>query len=417
MKSSPPEEKANLNYIDYYKTSRIKQRTPDGDWNVWLILAGRGWGKTRTGAYDIINYAMRYPNTINAVIAPTTGDLRRVCFEGVSGINQLIPEECMKKGGVKSYNRSLSEITLWNNSKIVGFSAEQPDRLRGSQYHRAWCDELASWRYPDAFDQLMFGLRLGDKPRVVITTTPRPTKLIKDLIKRDTKDVLITRGNTFENQDNLAESALNQYKEMYEGTRLGRQELYAEVLEDVEGALWNFRMFENHRIKKEDVPEMKRIVISIDPAVTHGENSDETGIIVAGRGIDDRFYVLEDASMKASPDKWMRTAIDLFYIYKADRIVAEVNNGGDLVEKLLRTIDRNIAYKKVQASRGKLVRAEPVVALYEQQKVSHVGSLSSLEDQLCTYAGGNKSPDRLDALVWAISELMTGSGNVFWRVN
>ena len=155
MKSSPPEEKANLNYIDYYKTSRIKQRTPDGDWNVWLILAGRGWGKTRTGAYDIINYAMRYPNTINAVIAPTTGDLRRVCFEGVSGINQLIPEECMKKGGVKSYNRSLSEITLWNNSKIVGFSAEQPDRLRGSQYHRAWCDELASWRYPDAFDQLM----------------------------------------------------------------------------------------------------------------------------------------------------------------------------------------------------------------------------------------------------------------------
>jgi predicted phage terminase large subunit-like protein len=417
MKSSEPEEKANLSYIDYYKTSRAKQRTPDGDWNVWLILAGRGWGKTRTGAYDIINYAMRYPKTISAVIAPTTGDLRRVCFEGVSGINQLIPDACMKQGGIKSYNRSLSEITLWNDSKIVGFSAEQPDRLRGSQYHRAWCDELASWRYPDAFDQLMFGLRLGDKPRVVVTTTPRPTKLVKDLIKRNAKDVFITRGSTFENEDNLAESALNQYREMYEGTRLGRQELYAEVLEDVEGALWNHRMFESQRIKKEELPEFKRIVIAVDPAVTHGESSDETGIIVVGKGIDERFYVLEDASMKASPDKWMRTAIDLFYTYKADRIVAEVNNGGDLVEKLLRTIDRNIAYKKVQASRGKLVRAEPVVALYEQQKVSHVGSLSSLEDQLCTYAGGNNSPDRLDALVWGISELMTGSGNVFWRVN
>jgi predicted phage terminase large subunit-like protein len=237
------------------------------------------------------------------------------------------------------------------------------------------------------------------------------------LIKRNSKDVFITRGSTFENEDNLAESALNQYREMYEGTRLGRQELYAEVLEDVEGALWNHRMFESQRIKKEELPEFKRIVIAVDPAVTHGESSDETGIIVVGKGIDERFYVLEDASMKASPDKWMRTAIDLFYTYKADRIVAEVNNGGDLVEKLLRTIDRNIAYKKVQASRGKLVRAEPVVALYEQQKVSHVGSLSSLEDQLCTYAGGNNSPDRLDALVWGISELMTGSGNVFWRVN
>jgi len=417
MKSSSPEEQANRKYIDYYATSRNKQQTPEGDWNVWLILAGRGWGKTRTGAFDIINHAMKYPKTINAVVAPTTGDLRRVCFEGVSGINSLIPEQCLKQGDIKSYNRSLSEITLWNDSKIVGFSAEQPDRLRGSQYHRAWCDELASWRYPEAFDQLMFGLRLGQKPRVVITTTPRPTKIILNLLKRKSNDVHVTSGSTFENEDNLAPSALQQYKELYEGTRLGRQELYAEVLEDIEGALWNYKMFEPHRLKQDEIPELARIVVAIDPAVTSSDNSDETGIIVAGRGIDNRFYVLEDATIKASPDRWMRKAVDLYYLHNADRIVAEVNNGGDLVEKLLRTIDNKIAYKKVQASRGKLVRAEPVVALYEQGKVSHVGSLSSLEDQLCTYAGGNKSPDRLDALVWALTELMSNTGKVYWRVN
>lgn len=417
MKSSETEVAVNKKYIDYYYTSREKQQTPLGDWNVWLILAGRGWGKTRTGASDLINHALKYENTINAVVAPTAGDLRRVCFEGVSGIMELIPQKCLKNNDFSSYNRSTSEVHLFNGSRIVGFSAEQPNRLRGSQFHRAWLDELASWRYEDAFDQLMFGLRLGQKPRAIITTTPRPTKLIQSLLKRSNRDVYVTRGSTYENEDNLAPSALEQYKELYEGTRLGRQELYAEVLDDIEGALWSYSMFENHRIHKEELPEMARVVVALDPAVTSSDNSDETGIIVAGRGIDKRFYVLEDATIKTSPDKWLKKAIDLYYIHQADRIVAETNNGGDLVEKLLRTIDDKIAYKKVQASRGKLVRAEPIVALYEQGRVSHVGSLASLEDQLCTYAGGSNSPDRLDALVWALTELMTSSGNIYWRVS
>ncbi len=403
-------------YNKWIDLARAEQLTPEGNWSTWLILAGRGWGKTTTGAQDICNFALKYPNSQIAVITPTFGDLRRVAFGGISGLLSMIPYECMLKGRGQGYNSASAEIRLANGSKIMGFSSTEPDRLRGVQFHRAWCDEIASWQYPDTYDQLLFGLRLGTNPQVVITTTPRPIKLIKDLIKNN--NTVITRGTTFDNAENLSEQAVQQLKLKYGNTRLGRQELMGEVLEDVEGALWNYSYFENHRLNTlEEVPQLERIIVAIDPAVTSHEESDQTGIIVAGRGIDNRFYVLEDATMKSSPDKWMRKAIDLFYIHNADRIVAEVNNGGDLVEKLLRTIDRNIAYKKVQASRGKLVRAEPIAALYEQGKVSHVGSFTSLEDQLCTYAGGGNSPDRLDALVWALTELSTGSGKVYWRVN
>tara|TARA_Y100001937_G_scaffold98435_1_gene134285 strand:- start:859 stop:2115 length:1257 start_codon:yes stop_codon:yes gene_type:complete len=416
LESQESEQRVVQALTNWSVRGRWKQLTPDKDFNIWLILAGRGWGKTRTGAEDVMQFAVRNPNTITAVIAPTFGDLRRVCFGGVSGLMSIIPDECFKNGDrVEGYSVSRSEINLWNGSKIVGFSATEPNRLRGSQFHRAWCDELASWQYPETFDQLMFGLRLGDRPQCIITTTPRPIKIIKTLLERE--DVYITRGNTFENEDNLATTALESLKERYENTTMGRQELYAEVLTDIEGALWTYSMFERHRITLEELPEMERIVVALDPAVTSSDSSDETGIIVAGRGLDKRFYVLEDATIKTSPDKWLKRAIDLYYIHKADRMVAETNNGGDLVEKLLRTIDDKIAYKKVQASRGKLVRAEPIVALYEQGKVSHVGSLASLEDQLCTYAGGSNSPDRLDALVWALTELMTSSGNIYWRVS
>jgi len=416
LESQESEQRVVQALTNWSVRGRWKQLTPDKDFNIWLILAGRGWGKTRTGAEDVMQFAVRNPNTITAVIAPTFGDLRRVCFGGVSGLMSIIPDECFKNGDrVEGYSVSRSEINLWNGSKIVGFSATEPNRLRGSQFHRAWCDELASWQYPETFDQLMFGLRLGDRPQCIITTTPRPIKIIKTLLERE--DVYITRGNTFENEDNLATTALESLKERYENTTMGRQELYAEVLTDIEGALWTYSMFERHRITLEELPEMERIVVALDPAVTSSDSSDETGIIVAGRGLDKRFYVLEDATIKTSPDKWLKRAIDLYYIHKADRMVAETNNGGDLVEKLLRTIDDKIAYKKVQASRGKLVRAEPIVALYEQGKVSHVGSLASLEDQLCTYAGGSNSPDRLDALVWALTELMNSSGNIYWRVS
>ena len=402
-------------YSEWLQTARNEQVTPRGDWDSWIILAGRGWGKTRTGATDIAIYALSNPEVICAVVTPTFGDIRRVAFGGVSGLLKIIPRECLMEGRGQGYSSTGAEIRLWNGSKILGFSAQDPDRLRGPQFHRAWCDELSSWQYPDTYDQLMFGLRLGKKPQCVITTTPKPTPLIRDLVKRNR--VIITTGSTFDNKDNLAPSALRMLEEKYGGTRLGRQELYAEVLDDFEGALWSNAIIERDRVKQADVPELQRIIVAIDPAVSNTETSDETGIIVAGRGIDNRLYILEDASLKASPDGWMRKAINLFYEYNADKIIAEVNNGGDLVEKLLRTIDRNVPYKAVRASRGKLVRAEPISALYEQRKVSHIGVFAQLEQQLVTYTGEGKSPDRLDALVWGLTELSARTGKAFWRVS
>ena len=406
-------------YNDWLKTARDSQITPTqkqyGDWSVWLILAGRGWGKTHTGAMDTVMYALRNPEVQVAVVVPTFGDIRRVAFGGVSGILKWLPKECLMEGRGRGYNASASEITLYNGSKIMGFSATEPDRLRGPQFHRAWCDEIAAWRYPDTFDQLMFGLRLGTNPQCVITTTPKPNQIIRNLIKRT--GTVVTRGSTFENEANLAPAAIAQLKEKYENTRLGRQELYAEVLDDTEGALWGYNVIDATRIKKDEVPDLQRIIVAVDPAVTSHDESDETGIIVAGRGVDGRYYVLEDASGRMSPDGWGRKAVDCFYNWQADRIVAEVNNGGDLVERLIRSIDNSVPYTPVNASRGKLTRAEPIAALYEQKKVSHAGVFAEVEDQMTTYTGGSaKSPDRLDALVWALTELSQSSGTAFWRV-
>ena len=416
MTSLPKQGHVNTGtlYIEWQGIARDSQLTPHGDWNIWLIMTGRGWGKTRTGAMDALLYALRNPEVRVAVVTPTFGDLRRVAFEGVSGILKQIPSGCLMAGRGQGYNSSASEIRLFNGSVISGFAATEPERLRGPQFHRAWCDELAAWRYPEAFDQLMFGLRLGKNPKCVITTTPKPSKLIKSMVARD--DVYLTRGSTFENADNLAPSALAALKERYEGTVLGRQELYAEIVDDVEGALWTMNMIEDNRIKEK--PEMSKIVVAIDPAVTSGEDSDETGIVVAGRGFDGNFYILEDASGRRSPDEWAREAIRCYYRWEADRIVAEVNNGGDLVERLLRTVDAHIPYTAVSASRGKMIRAEPIAALYEQHRVHHVGVFGELEDQMCTYIGQRKpSPDRMDALVWALAHLSRSSGEASWRIN
>lgn len=406
-------------YNEWKAQARASQITPPkkiyGDYSIWLILAGRGWGKTRTGAMDTILYALRNPDVQVAVITPTFGDIRRVAFGGVSGILKFLPPECLLHGRGKGYNASASEINLYNGSKIMGFSATEPNRLRGPQFHRAWCDELAAWQYPETFDQLMFGLRLGSNPQCVITTTPKPTPLIRNLIKRT--NIVITRGSTFENQDNLAPAAIEQLREKYENTRLGRQELFAEILDDSEGALWTYAMIDNCKIKENLLPEMQRIVVALDPAVTSNFESDETGIIVAGRGVDGRYYILEDKSGRMSPDAWGRLAIELYYKHQADRIVAEVNNGGDLVERLMRTIDSDVPYTPVHASRGKLVRAEPIAALYEQKKVFHVGNFDVLEEQMTTFTGGNKSPDRMDALVWALTELSSTSGKAYWRIS
>ena len=403
-------------YSDWLDTARADQVTPRGEWAVWLILAGRGWGKTRTGGTDAALYALRNPNTRVAVVVPTFCDLKRVAFGGESGILSWLPRELLLAGRGQGYNSSAQEIRLNNGSIIQGFAATEPERLRGPQFHRAWCDEIAAWPYPETFDQLMFGLRLGNNPQCVITTTPKPTPIIKNLLKR--QGTITTRGSTFDNAANLAPAALQQLKEKYEGTRLGRQELYAEVLDDIEGALWNWKMIEDARIRERDMPELQRIVVAVDPAVTAGDDSDETGIVVAGRGVDGQFYVLEDRTMQGSPDAWARVAVEAFHEHKADRLVAEVNNGGDLVGSVIRTIDRTIPYNAVRASRGKIVRAEPVAALYEQGKVHHVGELKALEDQLTSYTpDSRKSPDRMDALVWAITELSQRTGQPMWRIS
>ena len=399
----------------WLETARDKQLQPQIDHYIWLILAGRGWGKTRTGAQDIALYALRNANTNCAVVAPTAGDLRRVCFGGNSGLLSIIPKECyLESPDQKGFSSSLNEMRLFNGSKITGYAASEPDRLRGPQFHRAWCDELAAWRYPEAFDQLMFGLRLGDNPQCVITTTPKPNKIIKDLIARD--DVITTSGNTFENEANLADSALTMLKDKYEGTNLGRQELYAEIIESFEGALWNANLIDKSRIHEEK--ELSQIIIAIDPAVTANANSDETGIVVVGKDYNNHYYVLEDLSGRHPPEKWGRIAVNAFYEWEADRIVAEVNNGGDLVERLIRNIDSNISYRSVRATRGKILRAEPISALYEQERVHHIGVFSELESQMCSYTGDtNISPDRLDALVWGLTELSKSKGQVNWRIS
>ena len=406
-------------YTEWLELSRKKQLAPEPveDYLIWLILAGRGWGKTRTGAEDIALYALRNNNVNCAVVAPTHGDLRRVCFGGNSGLLSIIPKECyLKSPDQKGYSSSLSEIRLFNGSKITGYASVEPDRLRGPQFHRAWCDEVASWRYPDAFDQLMFGLRLGENPQCVITTTPKPNKLIKDFVNRE--DVHVTSGSTFENEENLAESALKMLKERYEGTNLGRQELYAEIIENFEGALWTYDLIEEARLSEDTEKDLQQIIVAVDPAVTSGDNSDETGIIVVGKDYNNEYYVLDDLSGRYSPDKWAKIVINAFYDWNADRIVAEVNNGGDLVERLLRNIDPNVAYRSVRATRGKILRAEPVSALYEQRRVHHIGMYSELETQMCSYTGEtNTSPDRLDALVWGLTELSKSSGQVNWRIS
>ena len=403
-------------YTEWLDTARDKQIQPCTDHYVWLILAGRGWGKTRTGAQDLALYALRNPNTNCAVVAPTHGDLRRVCFGGNSGLLSIIPKECfINSKDQKGYSSSVSEIRLYNGSKITGYAAQEPDRLRGPQFHRAWCDEVAAWRYPEAFDQLMFGLRLGNNPQCVITTTPKPTKLIKELVERN--DVHVTSGSTFENEANLAESALTMLKDKYEGTTLGRQELYAEIIDNLEGALWTSDLIEEGRLHKDKEQDLSQIIVAIDPAVTANADSDETGIVVVGKDYNNEYYVLEDLSGRHSADKWGRIAINAFYDWNADRIVAEVNNGGDLVERLLRNIDTNVPYRSVRATRGKILRAEPIAALYEQNRVHHMGVLPELESQMCSYTGDtNTSPDRLDALVWGLTELSKSKGQVNWRI-
>lgn len=298
------------------------------------------------------------------------------------------------------------------------YSADEPERLRGPQHDAAVCDELAAWRYPEAWDMLQFGLRLGDDPRCVVATTPKPVKLLKELLAREGKDVVVSRGSTYQNKANLARAFLDTIVTKYEGTRLGRQELLAELLSDVPNALWQRSKIDELRVAR-PAPELTRIVVAIDPAAKSTEGSDETGIIVAGIGKDQHGYVLDDLSGHYQPLGWARKAIWAYEHYKADRIIAEINNGGEMVEATLRSVNKTVSYKGVHATRGKVIRAEPIAALYEQGKVHHVGSFPQLEDQMCEMTldfdrnAAGYSPDRLDANVWALTELMPGKTSFF----
>ncbi len=372
-----------------------------GDWLVWLILAGRGFGKTRTGAETVrAEIAARRAFRV-ALVGPTAEATRAVMVEGQSGLLALYPP-----ADRPLWEPSKHRLTWPGGAVATCYSADEPDRLRGPQHDFAWADELAAWRYPDrAWDMLMLGLRLGERPRAVVTTTPRPIGLIRALLAAPTTKV--TRGSTHANAANLAPSFLTTILGRYEGTRLGRQEIDAELLEQADGALWTRAIVESARIDPADVPELARVVVAIDPAVTAGPGSDETGLIVAGLGIDGLAYVLRDASGRFSPDRWASRAIQLYGEHAADRVVAEINNGGDMVELTLRTVDPAVAYRSVHAAKGKRIRAEPVAALYEQGRVRHAGGFATLEDQMCNWdpVSGDPSPDRVDALVWAITDL------------
>jgi len=389
-----------------HQLARVEQLpTSDKSWTTWLYLAGRGAGKTRTAAEWLAYQASSNPKTRWAIAAPTYGDVRDTCAEGESGIVRVLREY----GTLKDYNRSIGEIFLTNGSRIKLFSGEEPDRFRGPQFHGGWFDELAAFKYPDAWDQYQFGLRLGEFPQTIVTTTPRPTKLIKDLITRD--GVRVQRGSTFDNAKNLAASALTELKLRYENTRLGRQELYGEILDNVEGALWTREMIETARV--DSAPPLVRVVVAIDPAVTSSATSDETGIVAAGIGNNGDYYILSDKSLRASPDAWARQAVMLYHEYKADKIIAETNNGGDMVIMLLKQVDASVPTKKVTATRGKQLRAEPISSLYEQGRVHHVGYFADLEVQMCEWTPlSNESPDRLDALVWALTELNSGGSSM-----
>ncbi len=386
-------------------TARPEQLAPPGDWTTWIFCGGRGAGKTRSGAEWVQDRVETGAARYIHLVAPTAGDARDVLLEGPAGILTIAPSHMRP-----IYQPSLRKVTWPNGAQALLFSSDEPDRLRGPQCDTLWIDELCAMRTAqDVLDMAFMGLRLGKDPRCLITTTPRPIKPFKVLLAREGQDVVVSRSSSYANRDNLAPQFFQQILAKYAGTRLGRQEIEAELLTDVPGALWHLERIEELRVAR--APErLERVVVAVDPAVTFGPDSDETGLIVAGLGADGACYVLDDASGRYPPEEWARKAIQLYRRYCADRIVAETNQGGDLVEKTLRSVDPSIPFRGVHASRGKITRAEPVSALYEQGRVHHVGVFGPLEDQLTSYDGtrGSASPDRLDALCWAVHELMLG---------
>jgi len=379
------------------------------DWKTWIVLGGRGAGKTMTGAQWIRYQALgkkpiaSNPATRIALIGPTLGEARAVMVEGVSGL-LAVHTDAERPEFLSSQNK-----LIWPSGSIGQiFSAEDPDSLRGPQFDVAWCDELAKWNnLQETWDMLQFGLRLGDNPRTIVTTTPRPVKLLKQLLA----DVgtLITKASTHDNAGFLAPSFIGEIERQYGGTRLGRQEISGEMIEDNPDALFQRELIEEMRVRI--TPPLERIVVAVDPPVTSNNKSNSCGIICAGLGEDGRAYVLDDATVQqAKPMVWAKKAVATYHARQADRLIVEVNQGGEMVSTIIAEVDSNVAVKSVHASRGKHLRAEPVAALYEQHRVSHVGPFPELEDEMCVFeqriAKGRASPDRVDALVWALNELL-----------
>lgn len=450
-----PQELVALRY-NWEFWARPNQIAPGGNWTHWLLLAGRGFGKTRTGGEWIRQRVESGKARRIALVAPTAADVRKVMVEGESGILA-----CSPPWNMPLFEPSKLQLT-WPNGAIAQlFSAEEPERLRGPQFDTYWADELAAWqKLEDTWDMLQFGFRLGDDPQGCITTTPKPVIRVKELLKMEASgEVVVTRGSTYDNKANLAPKFFTTVVRKYEGTRLGRQELDAEVLEDMPGALWNRTQIDNSRVPSlgppmppilnaadpvpgsrsqitdlaslmyaasvvaKSIPEdLTRIVVAVDPNASNNEGSDETGIVVAAKGLSGQGYVLADFSTRGSPNDWASTAVIAHDIFRADRVIGEANQGGNMVEHTIATAAKflkmdgkrssdYVGIVMVHATRGKVTRAEPVAALYEQGRVSHVGSLPVLEDQMCLFTSDfdrksmGYSPDRVDALVWALTHL------------
>lgn len=408
---------------DWQFWARPDQLPPPAPWSIWVIVQGRGGGKTRTGAEWVRDkarsYGTRPPKGAGMLVGATAADVRDLMVEGPSGILNITPP-----AERPTYEPSKRLLT-WPNGHIAYCrSAEDPEGLRGPSLEWSWCDELAKWTYLDeTWENLRFALREGTAPQTAITTTPRPLKLVRRILAGEYPGTVIApRVSTYRNAANLAPDFLAEMLAMHEGTRRGRQELYAELLEDVEGALWTRDLIDRHRFtaRQADTLDLVRVGVGVDPAAESGENADDTGIIAAGkvrgaclcgRATPSRphYVVTHDATTHATPARWGGAACDLYHGVEADVIVAERNNGGEMVEHVIRSADPSVRVKLVRASKGKRIRAEPISALYEQGRVHHVGAFPELEDQQCTWVPDDpKSPDRLDALVWVLSELSGG---------
>ncbi len=391
--------------------ARPEQLSPAENWRVWLICAGRGFGKTRAGAEWVRQIAHSYPDARIALVGSSIAEARAVMVEGESGLLA-----CCKTDRLRVEFEPSRKLLSWaNGAQAMLYSAAEPESLRGPQSSHAWCDEIAKWdntsnRAMSAWDNLQMGLRLGETPQILATTTPRAVPLMRKLAKDN--GVVISRGRTRDNRANLPRQYLNAMQDQYGNSALGRQELDGEMLEDVEGALWSRSLLEKHRIALPAAP-MARIIVAVDPPAS--ARGDACGIVVAGVCLDGLAHVLADASVgRASPERWARQVASTALTWNADRVVAEANQGGDMVANVLRAADCVMPIKLVHASRGKVARAEPIAALYEAGRVRHVGQLAQLEDELCglmaggAYEGPGRSPDRADALVWALTELMLG---------